>query len=155
MDLQRYYDSLDVEHKWLPGQPVNCVTGEYQPGQRPITSHCSCFVFAALQGLGVPMLGPPSHSPVMLANAQNAWLKTAPGWRQIRAAQATPYANMGLAVVASIARSRSPGHIALVRPQPDPRAIRVISAGLHNYNDAALGTAFSTPDRVEFFVYTG
>lgn len=156
MNLASYYDRLNVEHRWLAHTPVNCLTGLPEPGQKPITSHCSCFVFAALQGLKIPLLGPPAHSPVLLANAQNHWLKTVGptmGWRPIPANAATRTANAGEVVVASLARKHAPGHIALVRPQPDEHAIRLVSAGLRNYQDAALGTVFSTPDRVEFFAH--
>ena len=119
-------DALGVESKWIAGTRVNwesgvAVDGTPTPGRH---THCSAFVAAAAQTLGVYILRPPEHGQMLLANAQNEWLGDegrAGGWRRIRdPLNAQAIANRGELVVASY-RSRNPetpGHIAIVRPAP-------------------------------------
>jgi hypothetical protein len=118
-------DSMGVETKWIAGQRVDWRSG--LPNGKPLTrpgrhTHCSAFVAAAAEKVGVYILRPPQHSAVLLANAQNAWLHedgADQGWRELpdaNAAQAA--ANDGELVVASYLSRRpdTPGHIAIVRP---------------------------------------
>jgi hypothetical protein len=118
-------DSMGVETKWIAGQRVDWRSG--LPNGKPLTrpgrhTHCSAFVAAAAEKVGVYILRPPQHSAVLLANAQNAWLHedgADQGWRELpdaNAAQAA--ANDGELVVASYLSRRpdKPGHIAIVRP---------------------------------------
>jgi hypothetical protein len=118
-------DSLGVDTKWIAGERVDWRSG--LPSGKPLTrpgrhTHCSAFVAAAADRLGVYILRPPEHSQVLLANAQNAWLHEAgadEGWRQLPDAEAAQAAaNEGELVVASYLSRRpdTPGHIAIVRP---------------------------------------
>jgi hypothetical protein len=156
-----------VEHRWLPGVRVHWRTGEpTQPRQRAAT-HCSAFVAAACDRLGVYILRPPEHSQVLLANAQQKWLLgqgRQQGWREVRSWQeAQRLANQGVVVVASYrnANPKKPGHVALVRPSsksmktvaaegPD-----VIWAGRHNRNQGSLLEGFKThpSDAIRFFAH--
>src|SRR4051794_10037755 len=75
--LTRQLDAMGVESKWIAGAHIDWRSGE--PDGRPETSagrhtHCSAFVAAAAEKLGVHILRPPEHSQVLLANAQFEWL---------------------------------------------------------------------------------
>ena len=118
-------DTMGVETKWIAGERVDWRTG--LPNGKPLTrpgrhTHCSAFVAAAAEKVGVYILRPPEHSAVLLANAQNAWLRedgAAKGWRELPNAEAAQAAaNEGELVVASYLSRRpdTPGHIAIVRP---------------------------------------
>jgi hypothetical protein len=118
-------DTMGVETKWIAGERVDWRTG--LPNGKPLTrpgrhTHCSAFVAAAAEKLGVYILRPPEHSAVLLANAQNAWLRedgASQGWRELPSSEAAQAAaNEGELVVASyLSRySDTPGHIAIVRP---------------------------------------
>src|SRR5689334_10321305 len=64
-------DASGVDHLWLPHVHVNWETGEpdsTRPG-RPASTHCSAFAAAFAKQLGVYILRPPEHSPVLLASA--------------------------------------------------------------------------------------
>jgi len=128
-------DAMGVETKWIAGERVDWRSG--LPNGKPLTrpgrhTHCSAFVAAAADKLGVYILRPPQHSSVLLANAQNAWLRddgAAEGWHELpdaTAAQAA--ANDGELVVASYLSRRpdTPGHIAIVRPAA--RSVEEIAA---------------------------
>jgi hypothetical protein len=118
-------DSMGVETKWIAGAHVDWETGlpdgvaEKLPGRH---THCSGFVAAAAEKLGVYILRPPEHGQELLANAQNEWLAIegrAEGWRPLDGpVDAQNAANRGLLVVASYHNHNSdkPGHIAIVRP---------------------------------------
>jgi hypothetical protein len=120
-------DAMGVETKWLARQRVNwrtgLPTGDGEIFERGHT-HCSAFVAAAAEALGVHILRPPEHSATLLANAQFAWLSgdgAAEGWRALPdgvAAQAA--ANAGDLVVAAYLshRADTSGHIAIVKPAP-------------------------------------
>jgi len=103
--LQRL-DASGVDHLWLPYKHVNWETGEVDndPHARPAATHCSAFVASFAKQLGVYILRPPEHSPVLLANAQMRWLTTdggSSGWRRLPdAATAQQSANQGNLVVA-------------------------------------------------------
>jgi len=123
--LAQALDSMGVESKWIAGQHIDWETGlpdgrpERMPGKH---THCSAFVAAAAQSLGVHILRPPEHGQKLLANAQYHWLESdgaAEGWRELpdpAAAQAA--ANAGELVVASYLshNEEKPGHIAIVKP---------------------------------------
>ena len=111
MDRRRAYRLGDGPAGWRGGETL-----------RGRHTHCSEFVAAATEKLGVYILRPPEHSVVLLANAQNEWLAEegrAEGWRRLDGpAEAQDAANRGLLVVASYHNQDSDksGHIAIVRP---------------------------------------
>jgi hypothetical protein len=123
--LAHELDSMGVETKWIAGAHIDWKTGlpdgasEKLPGRH---THCSAFVAAVTERLGIYILRPPQHGQVLLANAQNEWLAAggrAEGWRPLGGpAEAQDAANKGLLVVASYHNHRDdkPGHIAIVRP---------------------------------------
>src|SRR5436309_3327379 len=122
--LARQLDAMGVESKWIAGAHIDWRSG--QPDGRPETSpgrhtHCSAFVAAAAEKLGVHILRPPEHSQVLLANAQFEWLAeegAAEGWRALPSAEAAQAAaNRGELVVAAYLSLRSikAGHMAVVR----------------------------------------
>jgi hypothetical protein len=123
--LARFLDGTGVDHLWQPGEAVDWETGgpsAHEVGSVPTHSHCSAFVAAIAERLGVYILRPPQHTQLLLANAQMRWLSQSgsqSGWRSVpdeRTAQTL--ANQGIFVVASWENPDSgrPGHIAIVRP---------------------------------------
>jgi hypothetical protein len=123
--LLRQIENMHVESRWLAGAHVDWESGEADGVAETLAgrhTHCSAFVAAAAEKLGVYILRPPEHGQVLLANAQNEWLATegrAQGWRHVASAtDAQDAANRGLLVVASYHNHRDskPGHIAIVRP---------------------------------------
>jgi len=126
VDLVRFLEAMEVDKYWQPGVIVDWKTG--YPTGKPITdngnhTHCSQFVAAACERLGLYILRPPEHSAVLLANAQHDWLASEPGiksgWSPLGShVQAQDGANRGELVVA-VYKSADPkksGHIAIVRP---------------------------------------
>jgi hypothetical protein len=123
--LAHELDTMGVETKWIAGAHVDWETGlpdgvaEKLPGRH---THCSGFVAAAAEKLGVYILRPPEHGQELLANAQNEWLAIegrAEGWRPMDGpVDAQNAANRGLLVVASYHNHHSDKsrHIAIVRP---------------------------------------
>jgi hypothetical protein len=118
-------DAMGVESKWIAGEHVDWRSG--RPDGQPVSAtgrhtHCSAFVAAAAEQLGVHILRPPEHGQALLANAQFEWLGeegAAEGWRPLpdgAAAQAA--ANAGQLVVATYEShfADKPGHIAIVKP---------------------------------------
>lgn len=106
--LARQLDDMGVETKWIAGAHIDWETGV--PDGRPETAsgrhtHCSAFVAAAAERLGVYILRPPEHGQVLLANAQNEWLAdegARQGWRSVEGSVAAQdLANRGMLVVAS------------------------------------------------------
>ncbi len=165
--LAQALDDMDVEHHWLPGVRVHWRSGEPTTPRRRASTHCSAFVAAACDRLGVYILRPPEHSQTLLANAQQRWLVSegpGNGWRPIRTwGEAQQLANRGEVVVASWRNPnpRKPGHVALVRPSeksaetiaaegPD-----VIWAGRQNHNRGSLFEGFRRhpKDQVLFFAH--
>jgi len=149
---------LDVEHRWIAGSHVNWRTGlpddatETLPGRH---THCSAFVAAAAEKLGVYILRPPEHGQVLLANAQYEWLGTdgaARGWRPVAdPVEAQALANRGWLVVVSYRshRDNTPGHIAIVLPgaktpaQIDAEGPDVMQAGAVNSASVSLAEGFA------------
>jgi len=152
--LARFLDGTGVDHLWLAGHHVDWRTGEATPGARETATHCSAFVAAAAERLGVYVLRPPDHSQELLANAQLRWLRGAPdgsGWRSLPdpvAAQTA--ANRGELVLEAFENPnpRRPGHIAIVRPSEQSRAAldrdgpRETQAGETNAVDTVTAVGF-------------
>ena len=123
--LAEKLDAMGVESKWPARQHVNWRTGLpdregeiYEHGH----THCSAFVAAAAEALGVHILHPPEHSAKLLANAQFEWLAEEgadEGWRPLAdpaAAQAAANAGELVVVAYESHRPDKPGHIAIVKP---------------------------------------
>ncbi len=156
--LAQKLDAMGVDTKWIAGQRIDWRTGipnglpEVHAG---LHTHCSAFVAAAAQSLGVYILRPPEHPQKLLANAQYRWLAkdgTAQGWRTLpdgQAAQAA--ANAGELVVAVYLSHRADksGHIAIVKPSPrgsaeiEAEGPLVIQAGSVNSAAISLRQGFS------------
>lgn len=156
--LSQFYDRLDVELHWIAGQHIDWETGDPDgrpAGPRGRHTHCSAFVAAAAERLGIYILRPPEHGQRLLANAQNEWLSgtsRSEGWTMIGDAVAAQLAaNQGLFVVASYHNRRDdlPGHIAIVRPSLKPNAVvaeegpDVIQAGTRNSTMISLRAGFA------------
>ena len=126
-ELWKRLEAMEVDKLWLPGAIVDWKTG-LPTGQaikdaKSKHTHCSQFVAAATERLGVYVLRPPEHGVVLLANAQFDWLASdagkKAGWVALKdggAAQAA--ANEGRLVLASLKNpdAAKSGHIAIVRP---------------------------------------
>lgn len=152
--LARVLDSMDVEQRWLAGQTVHWRTGTTDRRGHQGATHCSAFVAAACDRVGVYILRPPDHSQTLLANAQNAWLRREGarfGWRRVDSpVEAQHLANLGEIVVASYRNPdrHRPGHIAVVRPDAKADAAildegpQVIQAGRSNYRSTTLARGF-------------
>lgn len=159
-DLWKRLEAMQVDRLWLPGAIVDWKTG--QPTGQPFTdspkkhTHCSQFVAAASLRLAVPLLRPPEHSVIGLANAQNAWLDSdagrKAGWVRLKdAGEAQRFANEGRLVLASVSNpdpSRA-GHIAIVRPgEKDADLLAqegpdIMQAGGTNFMRASLRRGFA------------
>ena len=126
-ELWRRLEGMEVEKLWLPGAIVDWKTG--LPTGQPIKdakgkhTHCSQFVAAVADRLAIPLLRPPEHGVVLLANAQYDWLAAdagkRAGWIALKdGAAAQAAANDGRLVLASLKNpdATRPGHIAVVRP---------------------------------------
>lgn len=151
--LAAFYDGLDVQHHWLKGRHIDWRTGDPDNGREGGT-HCSGFVAAACERLGIELLRPPEHGQKNLANAQHEWL-AGPGarfgWRAVPSPfEAQDLANGGQ-VVAVVYRNPNPmksGHIALVRPSDKPVALihaegpQIIQAGGTNHASASVKIGF-------------
>ena len=166
--LQRL-DASGVDHLWLPHRHVNWETGEIDITRdgRPSATHCSAFAAAFARQLGIYILRPPEHSPMLLANAQMRWLSAdgaSSGWRRLPDAAAQQSANLGNLVVAVFENpdAHRPGHIALIRPgTPDAQRLTaegpdVTQAGATNALSMPLWRAFAHhhgawPDQIRYF----
>lgn len=151
--MDRLLDCLKVESHWLPGQPVNWYTGDHQADERPKSTHCSAYVASIAARLNIPLLRPPQHSQVLLANAQNRWLHQQPDWTLITSSEAINRANDGQLVLASYLNpSGQAGHIAVVIPSQE--LMLVTQAGNINYRSVPFEQVFRHPDQVDFFAHT-
>jgi glutamine amidotransferase-like uncharacterized protein len=126
-ELWKRLEAMEVDKLWLPGAIVDWKAG--LPTGQPIKdakskhTHCSQFVAAVADRLTIPLLRPPEHGVVLLANAQFDWLASdagkKAGWvRLVDGAAAQAAANDGRLVLASL-KNPDPtksGHIAVVRP---------------------------------------
>lgn len=156
--LSTFLDELHVERLWQAGHAVDWQTGERlsaaEHGANTAT-HCSAFVAAAAERLGIYILRPPQHSEHLLANAQFQWLHgekaREQGWRAVKTPEEAQHlANHGQLVVAVFENPdhRHPGHIAIVRPAIHSEqhlhdvGPQIIQAGEHNYNSTSLAHGF-------------
>lgn len=154
--LQEVLDASGVRHLWLPGRRVDWRSGEpdaRHPEARARSTHCSAFAAAMAVRLRVPLLHPPQHAQILLANAQLHWLATsgrALGWREVDMAQAQALANRGWLVLAGYAapNPRRPGHIVLLRPGLEPLAVLLTQgpqeaqAGARNHLRTSVAQGF-------------
>ena len=151
-------DGMHVEEHWMAGGVVDWRTGDPKSSVSATAdkhTHCSQFVAAACERLGIYILRPPEHGSVLLANAQFDWLPNegrAAGWQPVAdGVEAQDRANRGEVVVAACqnAAPAKPGHIAIVRPgRKTPEQIAaegpdVIQAGGTNYNSTSLKRGFA------------
>lgn len=171
--LAARYDAMEVERLWLPGHPIDWRTGD-PVSDRHWTTHCSAFVAAACERLGLYVLRPPEHRQARLATAQAEWMRQCgpeQGWRPVASPfEAQAFANQGLVVLALLASPdpKRSGHAALVRPSAKPEALleaegpQVIQAGAENAASTSLKQGFrhhrgarvsARECRVEFFVH--
>lgn len=129
--LAHVLDDSGVMQRWQAGWHVDWRTGEKDrtaPGGPEAATHCSAFVAAMAEQLGVYVLRPPQHRQELLANAQMRWLRdqgAAHGWRPIVSyVQAQQSANRGDLVLEAFKNPdpHKPGHIAIVRPSDKPSA---------------------------------
>ncbi len=155
-------DQADVAHHWLAGAHVDWRTGqpdgklERHPDH---ATHCSAFVASLAERLHIPLLRPPEHPNLQLANAQFDWLVAegaSKGWVPVATPlEAQQRANRGewvLAVYRATVEGHH-GHIAVVRPAEKTTAEvaadgpQVTQAGRHNYRSATLAEGFSEHPR--------
>jgi hypothetical protein len=129
--LARFLDQSGVEHLWEAGRHVDWRTGEAdraEPSGHEAKTHCSAFVGAMADRLGIYVLRPPQHPQELLANAQMRWLRdngAAAGWRSLASPLAAlKAANRGELVLEAFENPdrHRPGHIAIVRPSLKTRA---------------------------------
>jgi len=126
-ELWKRLEAMEVDKLWLPGAIVDWKTG--LPTGQPIKdatskhTHCSQFVAAATERLGVYILRPPEHGVVLLANAQFDWLASdagkKAGWVVLKDAAAAQAAANDCRLVLASLKNPDPnksGHIAIVRP---------------------------------------
>jgi hypothetical protein len=133
--LAAFLDGTGVDRLWLAGSHVDWRTGETDratPGGPAAKTHCSAFVAAVADRLGIYVLRPPEHPQNLLANTQMDWLARqgpAHGWRSVAdAATAQRLANTGVLVVAAFANPDPdrPGHIAVIRPSQKTAAELIV-----------------------------
>jgi hypothetical protein len=153
VQLAERFSAMDVEHHWLPGHRLaDWRTG--QPAASRGTTHCSAFLAAACERVGVDMLHPPEHGERFLATAQTGWLLgegRKHGWTPVDSPfLAQDLANRGQVVVVMFpspdpARS---GHAALVRASAKSRAEleeegpQIIQAGGRNATSTTVKEGF-------------
>jgi hypothetical protein len=123
--LSAFLDASGVDHLWPAGWHIDWQTGQPDrpdPGGRDAKTHCSAFVGAMSERLGIYILRPPEHPQQLLANAQLQWLVDDSGrygWQPVAdAGDAQKLANEGELVVAAFENPnpKKPGHIAIIRP---------------------------------------
>ncbi|MDR3669677.1 MAG: hypothetical protein P4L36_02475 [Holophaga sp.] len=151
--LAERFCAMDVEHHWLPGHRLaDWRTGD--PSPRRGSTHCSAFLAAACERIGVDMLHPPEHGENYLATAQAEWLRQEGprhGWSPV----ASPFLAQDLAnrgqVVVVLYPSPDParsGHAALVlactksEAQLDADGPQIIQAGAQNASSTTVREGF-------------
>jgi len=151
--LTERFSAMDVAHHWLPGHRLaDWRTGEASP--RKGATHCSAFLAAACERIGVDLLHPPEHGEGYLATAQAEWLKREGpkhGWVPVDSPFAAQrLANEGQVVVVMFpspdpARS---GHAALVRASAKGEAEleaegpQILQAGAENADSTTVKLGF-------------
>jgi hypothetical protein len=156
--LDAFLDRMDVTRHWLAGHNIFWETGDSDGtpvGPVGHHTHCSAFVAATCERLGISILRPPEHPQLLLADAQFDWLGSnageAAGWRPVKSPpEAQDQANAGHIVVA-IWKNPDPeiaGHVAMVRPARKSadllatEGVDIIQAGLTNYDRTNLRKGF-------------
>lgn len=143
--------ALDVE-----GNP------RYQAGRQGADdTYCNLFVSDATAMLGIPIpqyLDDETGRRRWLdANAVCDWLVQHPGqWRAVPAGEAQAQANRGIPVVAAWKNPGGIGHVALVRPGPEPPGAggpRIAQAGRRNFNATDAATGFGGEARLKEIAY--
>ena len=128
--LTQFLDDSDVTRLWLAGWHVDWRTGEAdraEPGGHEAKTHCSAFVAAIAERLGVYVLRPPEHKQELLANAQMRWLRdlgAEQGWQALASyVEAQEAANRGELVLEAFENPNPhrAGHVAIVRPSDKTR----------------------------------
>jgi len=151
--LTERFAAMDVEHHWLPGHRLaDWRTGE--PSQSKGSTHCSAFLAAACDRIGIDMLHPPEHGENYLATAQVDWPKAEGpkhGWTPVDSPfRAQELANQGQVVVV-LFPSPDPfksGHAALVRASDKSQALleaegpQIIQAGAENATSTSVKEGF-------------
>ena len=173
-ELWKRLEAMEVDKLWLPGAIVDWKTG--LPTGQPIKdakskhTHCSQFVAAATERVGVYVLRPPEHGVVLLANAQFDWFASdagkKAGWVAMKdGAAAQAAANDGRLVLASLKNpdATKSGHIAIVRPgNKDADLLAkdgpdVMQAGGTNYLRTTLRKGFGNHkkeyDQIAFYAH--
>jgi len=150
-------DDMKVEEHWIAGTHVAWRTGEpdgREVSETGVHSHCSAFVAAAAERLGIYILRPPEHAQTFLANAQSDWLAEEGeqhGWSAVDTPEAAQKAaNSGMLVVAvyQTKRAAAAGHIAIIRPAVVSRerlrsdGPAIIQAGQENFESTSLREGF-------------
>ncbi len=180
LQLAQYLDSFQVQHWWLPvavnwqtGSP-NTPIGTSGNNDFVVSTHCSCFVPAAANPLGIYILRSPEHSWSNLANAQDTWYPSAEGvsygWVGIPKTStngmvAQSLANQGNFVVAVYLSTSGSGHTAVIHPFTNTAAnIMSVGAaecqsGTYNYNLTNVSTGFNQhpgafPSGIDYFYHT-
>jgi hypothetical protein len=170
--LSAILDEMRVEQLWQADYPSDWRTGQIV-GARETTpgghTHCSTFVAAVADRLGLYILRPPEHGQNWLADAQERWLNGAfgglvdarkAGWRRIgrlaepRASKrAVARANEGHLVMAiynepPVGTRQISGHVAIVRPSTKVARLvhdegpDVTQAGVHNHRIVPMRAGF-------------
>jgi len=127
------------------------VSARYTPGRNGYT-YCNVFVADVMEALGVPF-------PRTGAIAMEKWLETsgsAAGWREVGAAEAQRYANLGKPAVTT----NKIGHVQVVCPSMDgeyvpDRGVSVAQAGriVSNYTYDKNVYSASAMKNVRYFVH--
>ncbi|HZU88226.1 MAG TPA: hypothetical protein VE993_03115 [Stellaceae bacterium] len=160
--LAAFLDHSGVEHLWRSGWRVDWRTGRIDrpaPGGPEAKTHCSAFVAAIAERLGVYILRPPQHPQELLANAQMRWLVdrgAAAGWRPVATAVlAQSLANRGFLVVAAFINPNphKPGHIAILRPSE--KSLAALDRDGPDETQAGATNDLSVPLRIGFRHHPG
>jgi hypothetical protein len=157
--LTAFLDSLQVVNYWIEGFSVNWLTGATNGDSINMTegtaTHCSAFVGAVTDLLGIYILRQPQASDILLANNQANWLATnTDDWYPVdNMVDAQHMVNTGALAVASWLNPdpSQPGHIAVLRPSNrtdasiDTLGPEECQSGDNNYADTNISTGFATP----------
>ena len=169
--LARLLDDTGVDHLWMRGWHVDWQTGAQDratPGGPEARTHCSAFIAAIAERLGIYVLRPPQHPQNLLANAQMHWLRAEgeqAGWRPLAGPRdAQTRANAGELVLAvwENPNPHRPGHAAIIRPsektdaQLDADGPQETQAGTRNYLDTNVATGFRShpKDQIRYFAHS-
>ncbi len=155
MAVDQYWLRSHDRIRWQTGEPYEFLNGQRLQPLGKDETHCSAFVAAAAQRLGIYILRPPDHSHILLANAQFDWLGGSSardaGWYPVQSAEeAQRLANRGQFVVAAVKNPQPTvaGHIAIIAPCEKSLAgiaaegPEISQAGFTNYRATSLQNGF-------------